>query len=161
MIRMRLIRTSLANHDFLFHCYLCGRTHQTILVRRLPNRLDLPASANSRIFSYKSNAFGERGRADEPIARIARIICRKLVGQHGNLCRDRSDCGPRADFLDKRLRRPGDLQAVVSGQPCQLPQCDRRDCDSGSLTASANRVACLLREFCRLVRQPDQHMRIE
>ena len=68
--------------------------HQTVFAQQSPDSLDLLAGANSRVFCYKSNALGERGRADEPIARIARIIRWKLVGQHGNLNRDRLDCGP-------------------------------------------------------------------
>ena len=44
-----------------------------------PDRLDLFASADSRVFCYQSHALGQRRRADESIAGIARIVRGKLV----------------------------------------------------------------------------------
>jgi hypothetical protein len=99
------------------------RSSETFLdfAQRLPNRLDLLASPDFRVFCYEGESFGQCCRPDESIAEISRIIRRKLGGQHGYFCRDRLDRSSRADFLDKGFHRSGNLQPGVSGQPRQLP----------------------------------------
>src|SRR5271156_2819611 len=93
----------------------------TIFTECSPDSLDLLASADSIVFRNESDTLGQSCSADEPIARIARIVWWKLIGQHGNLYREWTDCSPRANLLDKVFHRSVNFQAVVSGQPCQLP----------------------------------------
>jgi len=90
---------------------MIGAAATAWFAKQSPDRLDLFASADSRVFCFESHALGERCCADESAARIARIVRRKLVGQNGNLHRDRLDGSPLADLLDKGFHRSGTVQS--------------------------------------------------
>src|SRR2546429_327927 len=64
------------------------------------------------------------------VARVARVVCRELVGEYGNLCGERANRHSRRDFFDVGFDGPRDLNATMTGKPGQFPQGNRGNGDA-------------------------------
>src|SRR5438552_17457352 len=57
----------------------------------LPDRRKLLTVANLRVFGHQRDSLGQRRGTNQAVARVARVVCRKLVGEYSNLCCERTN----------------------------------------------------------------------
>jgi hypothetical protein len=57
----------------------------------LPNCRKLLAVANLRIFGHQRDSLGQCRRTNQAVARVARVVCRELVGEFGNFGSERTN----------------------------------------------------------------------